>query len=324
MNTFAPQASRPSHNESDRPHPDAVAPPRAEPIEITQRERELGAIIQAYNEVTERLKQSHDQLQRQVGGLRHELADKNRELARRERLAALGEMAAGVAHEIRNPLASIELFASLLRRDLADRPALAAHAGKISRGVQRLDSIVNDILAFAGETDPVCREVVLADVLAEAAEMVAAPLAARHTRLSIDAPPRDVRLGADPDQLQRVVANLLLNAAQAGEGPATVSLTARRSHADSTVEIVVSDRGPGIAPELLDRIFNPFFTTKDSGTGLGLAIVHRIVEAHGGAVTASNRDEGGAMFRVTLPVRAATQSETDPTAENRPGQNRCG
>ena len=157
MSTFAAQTARPARDGSDRAHPAPVAPPLALPMEITQRERELGAIIQAYNEVTERLKQSHDQLQRQVGALRSELADKNRELARRERLAALGEMAAGVAHEIRNPLASIELFASLLRRDLADRPVLAAHAGKISRGVQCLDRIVNDILAFAGETDPVYR-----------------------------------------------------------------------------------------------------------------------------------------------------------------------
>ena len=120
---------------------------------FSSRERELAAIISSYNEVTERLKNSHQELARQVHGLREELAEKNHELARKERLAALGEMAAGVAHEVRNPLGGIQLFASLLERDLQDRPKLRELASRISGGVRTLNGIVSDILVFAGKAE---------------------------------------------------------------------------------------------------------------------------------------------------------------------------
>src|SRR5262245_45253453 len=112
----------------------------------SDRERELGAIIAAYNDVTERLKRSHERLVTEVCLLRDQLDEKNRELARRERLAALGEMAAGVAHEIRNPLSGISLYASMLSRDLGDRPDCRRLAERISGGVKALDGIVGDIL----------------------------------------------------------------------------------------------------------------------------------------------------------------------------------
>ncbi len=269
---------------------------------LTDRERELGAIIAAYNDVTERLKQSHDQLQSQVEGLRRELADKNRELARRERLSALGEMAAGVAHEIRNPLGSIQLFASLLDRDLADRPTEQTTVRKIGRAVDCLDRIVNDILAFTGEAEPVCRDVALAPIFAEAVDGVAVTLRKHGTQLHVHVQPEGSEVRADPEQLRRAVANLLQNGAVAAGDGGRLDIGARLRPDRNTVEITVIDDGPGIAPELLDRIFNPFFTTRDSGTGLGLAIVHRIVEGHGGSIAATNRPEGGACFRMTLPL----------------------
>src|SRR5690554_1355310 len=140
---------------------------------VTHRERELAAIINAYNEVTERLKRSHERLTSEVERLREELARKNRQLRRRERLAALGELAAGVAHEIRNPLGGIRVFASLLRRDLADQPASLRLVEKITSGVTRLERIVTDILEFGRPAEPHPEPVHLRSLFAEVAELAA-------------------------------------------------------------------------------------------------------------------------------------------------------
>jgi signal transduction histidine kinase len=275
---------------------------QSQPPALSDRERELGAIITAYNDVTERLKESHDRLQREVRRLSLEVADKNRELARRERLVALGEMAAGLAHEIRNPLGGIQLFACLLARDLADRPQQCALAQKISKGVQTLEKLVTDILAFAGQAEPRFRPVDLPRLIDETLDLARATF----DRIGVDvqcALPddgRDLELHADPCQLQQALLNLLQNGAESAGKGGRVEISAARE-ADKCLRITVADNGRGIAPELLDRIFNPFFTTKDRGTGLGLAIVHRIAEAHGGSIRAANRRSGGAEFSLTLP-----------------------
>jgi signal transduction histidine kinase len=292
-------AARTTVAEPDRRPP---APAEPKPNGFTPPPADLGTIMQAYHEVTERLRQSHDRLQEQVQALRIELADKNRELARRERLAALGEMAAGVAHEIRNPLGSIQLFASLLDRDLADRPAERGIVGKISRGVQSLDRIVTDTLAFAGEAEPALRVVEFKRLLAGVVELVAAEINDADVDMTVTVVPEDLRGAADPDLLLRALTNLVLNGVQAAGEKGRIDLRVGATGPDKQVEITVADDGPGIAPELLDRIFNPFFTTRDTGTGLGLAIVHRIIEAHGGVISASNRDTGGASFRIILPA----------------------
>ena len=129
---------------------------------LTARERELGAIVLQYNEVTERLKASHERLLAEVARLRDELEHTNRQLERRERLAALGQMAAGLAHEIRNPLGGIQLYASLLARDLADSPNLLETVRKIQRGVHMLDGLVNDVRSFAHPSEPQRERVSLA------------------------------------------------------------------------------------------------------------------------------------------------------------------
>jgi len=276
------------------------------PGALTDRERELAAIISAYNEVTEQLKRSHEQLSDEVRRLRCELERKNRELARRERLAALGEMAAGLAHEIRNPLASIQLFASLLDRDLVDRPELRELVGKIAKGVRALDGIVRDVLAFAGHAEPELADVDLGRVVSDVVELASAQAAERDIRIEATVPAERIVLSADAGQLQRALLNLVLNAVEASpQGELVTILLEQADGSERAVRIRVIDRGPGIPPNLLDRIFNPFFTTKDTGTGLGLAISHRIVEAHGGRMEAANGPEAGAVFTIYLPLRDA-------------------
>lgn len=277
-------------------------------LDITQRERELAAIIEAYNQVTERLKSSHEQLGSEVRRLREELTLKSRQLRRRERLAALGEMAAGVAHEIRNPLGGIRLFASLLEKDLADKPESMQLAVKIGQGVRALETIVADILEFSRPCEPQPRRVLLSAVAAQALELCEGKAAGAGVRLEQDEQLDGVELATDGTMLGRALLNLALNAvdaaASAKVSPAGETPMVRIGLGADTGErvcVTVSDTGPGIPADLMDRIFNPFFTTKDSGTGLGLAIVHQIAEALGGTIQAANRNGGGAVFTLSVP-----------------------
>ena len=268
-------------------------------------EPDLVTILRTYNDVTERLKRSHETLLAEVARLGEELHEKNRELQRRERLAALGEMAAGVAHEIRNPLGGIGLYSSLLERDLVDRPAERQIARRISAGVQNLENIVRDILSFAGDAEPRLTHVALANVLDSALLQAAPQASALDVEIDVDPRLAEVELWCDAGQVERALLNLLFNALDAAgpRGSVWVRL-GDQDESGSLVPILVEDNGPGIDPDCLQRVFNPFFTTKDHGTGLGLAIVHRIAEAHGGCVRAENRAGGGARFVLSLPGSA--------------------
>lgn len=274
-------------------------------------EEDLAVLLRSYHEVTDRLKVSHELLAREVCRLREELHEKNRELARRERLAALGEMAAGVAHEIRNPLGGIGLYSSLLERDLADRPRQRELAARISAGVRNLEGIVGDILAFAGDGVPQ-RRCVGADALVAGVLARVAPKAHEAgVEFDVDVCLSGVRLMVDGGQMERALLNLILNALDALAGPGRIWIRAGAAcREEGTVSVVVEDNGPGIPPELRQRIFHPFFTTKETGTGLGLSIVHRIVESHGGRITVGQRDGGGASFVLVLPAVVEDRAES--------------
>lgn len=270
------------------------------PMMISQRERELAAIISSYNEVTERLKDAHERLGNEVARLREELGRKNLELRRRDRLAALGEMAAGMAHEVRNPLGGIALYASMLEKELPESSTAArSAASRISVGVRTLDRLVSDILDFAQERRLQRHPVRLANLL-PALEASVEPWARQcQSRFIIEPAAGECPLNCDPERLGQALLNLAMNAVQAAGANGEAHLAARPKAGGAEIEI--RDSGPGIPREDLDRIFNPFFTTKAQGTGLGLAIVHQIVEAHGGTIRAGNRPEGGARFVIWLP-----------------------
>lgn len=278
-------------------------------------ETDLVAVLQTYNEVTERLKRSHESLAREVCRLREELYEKNKQLQRRERLAGLGEMAAGVAHEIRNPLGGIGLFVSLLESDLADRPRQLAILRKMSAAIRDLESLVSDILAFAGDAEPNRQRVSAGELLDAVMERTVPKAQALHAKIEIDPAILPATVYCDPAQVERAIANLVFNALDAAGsgGHIRIRREARRRD-DRLIRVVVEDDGPGIAPDLLHRIFNPFFTTKDNGTGLGLAIVHRIAESNGGSVTAGNRQGGGAAFVLSLPSARVTEEYAAPAS----------
>jgi signal transduction histidine kinase len=263
-------------------------------------ERGLSEILLVYNETAERLEQSHRRLTEEVARLHRQLDQKNRELARKERLAALGEMAAGVAHEVRNPLGAIQLYTSMLDRDLAGMPSARKIVGKIAAAVTSLDGIVSDILAFAGNDRMQVHPVRLGEVLDEVLALAAPQRDAQRAAIHVDAGAESAVVAADDRELTRALVNLVFNALDAvGEGGAVwIRVVGAQA---GFVGIVVADDGPGVPPDLTQRIFNPFFTTKETGTGLGLSIVHRIAEAHGGRIEVDRREGGGARFTLVLP-----------------------
>ncbi len=270
--------------------------------EHAQRIEELGRIILAYSEVTDKLQQSHHQLTQTVQSLREELSDKNRELERRNRLAALGEMAAGMAHEIRNPLGGIQLYSSMLAKDLADRPDSLSIVQKISGGVRRLEGLVSQVLQFTREIRANIAEMNLDEAIQEAIEFAAQQLSTRNVICEVNGP-IGLKVRADRMLIGQAILNLILNAADAIEGGGKIRIHFSPPPAESDAKqfhMVIRDTGPGIAPAILDRIFNPFFTTKATGTGLGLAIVHRVVEAHDGTIIVTNSDGEGARFEIRV------------------------
>ena len=265
-----------------------------------QRIEELGRIILAYSEVTEKLQQSHERLEQTVAALREELSEKNRMLERKNRLAALGEMAAGMAHEIRNPLGGIQLYASMLSGDLADRPQSHELAQKIGGCVRKLEGLVSRFLHFAREMNLHVVECDLAEVVDETLSLAGGAIVEKLIKVQTRGP-ESLTVLADPLLLGQALLNLILNAVQASEsgGAVVVEFSADEGEGKQ-FRLAVEDGGPGIQPEIMDKIFDPFFTTKDEGTGLGLAIVHRVVEAHEGIISASNREGGGARFEIRI------------------------
>ncbi|MCC6424124.1 MAG: ATP-binding protein [Phycisphaerales bacterium] len=266
-----------------------------------QRIEELGRIIMAYSEVTERLQESHERLEKTVAALREELGDKNRQLERRNRLAALGEMAAGMAHEIRNPLGGIQLYASMLAGDLADREEPLQLVRKISAGVKRLEGLVGQVLQFSREIRPNYTTVNLGELVTQVMELTQDVARGRDVHCEISGPAQ-LMVRTDELLIGQAVMNLVQNAIQAceKEGCVRVEFDGGPTEREGQFRLVVSDNGTGVDPAVMDRIFNPFFTTRDTGTGLGLAIVHRIVEAHEGTITVRNQEQGGARFEIKI------------------------
>lgn len=265
---------------------------------------DLSSVLSEYLSVTSRLQETHERLQAEVVRLRGELASKDRELERKRRLAALGELAAGMAHEVRNPLGAIQIYSGLLRDECQGSEPVRDLLDKIEVGIRAIDGVVQDTLSLTPRSRKLTPQPIL-PILHSAIELSAGERSRRNIRVDLHAADEQVFAAVEPDGLRRVLINLLINAADASTPGSVVQL-----HADvekNEIEIAVRDTGCGIPDELIDQIFNPFVTTKDHGTGLGLTIAHRLIETYGGSLSAGNRTEGGAEFRIRLP----SASETD-------------
>jgi signal transduction histidine kinase len=230
----------------------------------------------------------------------------------RDRLATLGEMAAAIAHEVKNPLASIEVMAGVLRRQLNDRPDAMEALGDIIKESKTANAIVVEVLEFVRPIRLQVEHVVILDVIKDAVDGL--DDGAEFVRVQVD---DDVPLlTGDSNQLRQLFTNLITNALEAMEamdGERQVEIRATLIPEDAEpasagrplpaqVRIEVKDNGPGISEDVMERIFSPFFTTKPQGTGLGLSIVRKVVDAHDGIIDATSAPGRGTTFRVTLPV----------------------
>ncbi|HSF30237.1 MAG TPA: ATP-binding protein [Candidatus Tectomicrobia bacterium] len=238
-----------------------------------------------------------------------------RALSRQERLAALGHLSAGVAHEVRNPLNAIGMGIQRLQGEFSpvEGEEEFRHLCMVIRGeVARLNGIVQEFLELARAPAPQREPVAVATLVHEVATLMEAEAKEHAVRLTLQVPEGLPSLFVDPQQLKQALLNLLLNAIQATPPGGFVQLTAA---ADAeALRLAIIDSGRGIAPELMDRIFDPYFTTKPDGTGLGLPIALRIIQAHGGTLDVSSALGGGTTMEVRLPIATPGREAMQPPA----------
>ena len=259
---------------------------------------DFDSVFGAWQAATDKLQQTHDSLRQEVRRLTHELEFKNQQLAKKNRLADLGQMAAHVAHEVRNSLVPLTLYLSLLRRHARNNDEQIALLDRIHSGLHDAQKTVKDLLQFTAEKEVDYHTVKLDAMVQDICGDLSPQLAAQSVNAQLDIP-QDFCLRGDQGMLRRAILNLVLNAIDVMPSGGDILVTAC-SHTNG-VDIEVADSGPGIAESSRAQVFEPFFTTKQDGTGLGLAIVQRIAEAHGGDVEATNCPEGGAAFTISIP-----------------------
>jgi signal transduction histidine kinase len=233
--------------------------------------------------------------------IRYEITDRKRSeerLREQESLARLGQMAAVVAHEVKNPIAGIrgalQVIASRMPAESRDKPVV----GDIIDRLDSLNGIVQDLLVFARPRPPRSEPVELRSLIGSTADLLRRDPALLG--LSVDISGNGAVVAADAEQLRLVFHNVLMNAAQAMGGLGTISVVIHPS--DGAWRVSIADHGPGIAPDVREKMFEPFFTTKHRGTGLGLPIARRIIEAHGGLIEIDTSAKGGTVVHISLPT----------------------
>lgn len=289
--------------------------------EPKQEQGDRGLLLQAFEMFTQAsssLESAFSQLQARVHRLTEELEAKNLELERSltevkalqeqnkrvERLSAMGEMAVELAHEIRNPLGSIELFASLLVQELSGDSMRWAENIRI--GIRSLNTIVSNMLHFANPLSPSFCTVDLHDLIREILMFAGPIMNQRDVRVRTALDADNPMIVADPELIKQMLLNLIFNAMKAM--PSEGSLTIGTCRVDIRggdrpargLELKIQDTGIGIAPENLDHIFDPFFTTNRKGTGLGLSVVHQIVEKHSGSISVKSEVNRGTTFHIAF------------------------
>ncbi len=234
-------------------------------------------------------------------------------LERANRLSSLGMLAAGIAHEIRNPLVAVKTFLDLLPQRLDDREFLTHFRDLSLSELRRVTDLIADLLTLGKSRTAERRSVELLATLEPVIRLMESTAKKRQIDVVVEGDATLPAISADPDQLKQIALNLILNAIESSPAGGRVTVDARagaRLGPSAAVVVEVRDQGPGIPPDQLENIFHPFFTTKETGTGLGLALVHQMVVDHGGEIAVDSVPGRGTTFRVTLPVAQAELRRT--------------
>jgi len=271
---------------------------------------ELGELAQSFNSMTDNLRQARGELEEWGRHLESKVEERTRELKqmqaqliRSEKLASQGELVAGIAHEINNPLTGILVYSSLLASDPKLDPDLMPDMETIVRETERCASIVKGLLDFSRETPPQKTPILLEQVMEEALNLVVHQSLFHDITVVKQYTPGLPEMMADHNQIEQVFINLLLNAGQAMTGDGTLTITTGLVPGGASVYAAIRDTGCGISEEHLGKIFDPFFTTKDQkGTGLGLSVSFGIIANHGGRIGVESTVGQGTTFTIILPL----------------------
>ncbi len=264
-----------------------------------------------------------DLLVERVSGVVRRLQEAERESIRRDQLASLGQLAAGLAHELRNPLTAIKTLVEAARGSRPGGTLDDRDLQVMEEELSRLDSTLQSFLDYARPPKSTRREIDVRQLIQNTLHLLSSQLERLSIHVDSILPADSVRMTADPEQLKQVLLNVFLNAVDAMGDGGTLTVSLHELRKDNRVEIAVDDTGPGISDGIRDRLFEPFASSKPSGTGLGLTISRRIVESHGGTIVAENRAAGGARFRITLPIDATGTNEVALTAEQSSATSRA-
>lgn len=266
----------------------------------------VGLIASHERRVTNRHRETAESLER----ANRELRESGEQLRRAERLSALGEVAAGLAHEIRNPLAGMKGALEIVSSRAAVGTPEAEFCAIATRELHRLEGLVQEFLDYARPRPPRLRPADLPEVIRRVVSLLGPQADGAGVALAVEGEDASQGLRIDPEQIEQVLVNIVLNAVQASPRGGRVTLRHRRQGGRYLIE--VADQGPGIPPDARARIFEPFFTTKDRGTGLGLAISQRIIAAHQGEIRIPSREGGGTTVEILLPLPSTAALQSQP------------
>ena len=261
----------------------------------------LACCVAAMTGRERRLRRHYQQVAGQLSSVYEKVQANFEGMKRAERLSAIGQLSAGLAHEIRNPLASISGAAAILARSQSFDPKNAKCLEIITSECERLNGLLTSFLNFARPRPPRLQTVQLEPVLDSVLELASHGVRGKTVRFEKKIAAGLQPVECDPEQLEQVLLNLMINAIEASPDGGAVTLSA--SAEESRIAIGVVDRGHGVAPAHIDHLFDPFFTTKEHGTGLGLPVAHQIVRQMGGSLLAQSNDGQGMTFSVVLPFK---------------------
>lgn len=268
-------------------------------VDFAKRNDDVGQLGQQFNEMIRQLEENRAEIERL-----HQ-----REMARAEHLATIGELAAGLAHEIRNPLAGIAGVVEVMGRELPPESSSRAVLPEVHSEIQHIQAILNDLLVYARPRPPEFHPADLNATVEQAVFLARQQVRTKPIEITLEPEKRLPGILHDPVQVQQVILNLLLNGIQAisNQGKIEVALRQEREYA----VVRIRDNGKGISRESLPRIFKPFFTTRKEGTGLGLPLARGIVESHKGRIEVTSEPGRGTQFEVWLPILRAKDKHTE-------------